>query len=393
MEWRNPEAVVAVRSEHFRVRRVLLAAFFTICLAAFSDAGGAKGKNATIPLWTANVIEDLRDAGRNRPGIAFLDDNRIIVYNVALDTSELSSRANADASSPFLLQASVIDVRSGKIVNTKEWRTRHDGSLVQVTSGGVVVRTGDIIRFCSKNLVEIRRDVVFADPNDGLEIRTSTTGKTVLLNHYHINPQGRVGSSGMEVLNGDTLEPILNWVQSPGIIDKYAITDEIIASNRYENVHGTVVATKFGSGAWFPLFRLSSDVCSPGQSGVFVTENALVCVSRNFVVSSTTGQILMNAPLDKADGKGTQIAVSRNSRYVAVLLEKFRDLWDTGGHITSLRAAVYELAMRQRVMTVVVSPLPKHDYGIALSPDGSELAILSDGTVSMYSVGLAHNAR
>jgi hypothetical protein len=83
--------------------------------------------------------------------------------------------------------------------------------------------------------------------------------------------------------------------------------------------------------------------------------------------------------------KRGKVAPAQDGQHVAVMIENFRDFWDTGGRIISLRAAVYDLSAKKSVMTVSVSP-PKYYYDVALSPDGSKLAILSDDTVSVYSV-------
>jgi hypothetical protein len=54
--------------------------------------------------------------------------------------------------------------------------------------------------------------------------------------------------------------------------------------------------------------------------------------------------------------------------------------------LTGLQVAVYDLDRKQRVFTVDVDPLPKNDYDLALSPDGSKLAVLNDRRASVYSV-------
>jgi len=111
-----------------------------------------------------------------------------------------------------------------------------------------------------------------------------------------------------------------------------------------------------------------------------------VCASRDFVMSSTTGKVLMTDAFAKSEGNSAKIAIAQNGSDAAVLIQNFRDIFDTGGHIVSLHAAVYDLAHKKRIMTVAISPPPKYDYGVALSPDGSKLAILSDRTVCLYPV-------
>ena len=355
-----------------------------ICVAAPSRGGELNEASTPTPVWSADVVQDLSDVGRNPPKLAFLDNGHLIVSQVTLDPSQLSSRKSVDTSSSFRLRLSVLDTSSGKIISTKEWGTRHLDTSVHVTSGGIVIRTGDLLRLCSKDFGEMATTPLSSDPNQGLEIRTSTTGKTVLLNTYHLNRTERVEFSRIDVLDGETLKPRITWVESPGIIDKFAITDKMIAAERCENGRRMVVAEAFGSGMWNPLFELGGGACSPARSGVFATESLLVCGSQEFVMSSTNGDILMIDSFAKRNGSNTQMAAAQDGGYVAVLLEEVRDLWDTGGRITSMRALVYDLSAKKRVMTVSISPPPKHDYDVALSPDGSKLAILNDHKVILY---------
>jgi WD40-like Beta Propeller Repeat len=387
-----PQRISAIQSHAVETGSIDVKALFMLaaitCAAALSYAGELKGTTPG-PLWSVDVVQDLGDVGHNPPKVAFLDNGHLIVSQVAHDPSQFSSRTNtdtSDTSSPFRLRLSVFDASSGKILSAKEWGTRHDGTSVQVTSGGLVIRTGDLLRLCSKEFREIATIGVSSEPNQGLEIRVSTSGKTVLLNNYHFNRPNKINFSHIAVLDGDTLKPRVTWAESPGIIDKYAITDKIIARERYENGRGTVVATAFGSTMWNPLFERSQGTCSPGKSGVFVTESLLVCAYQEFVISSTDGKILLTEPFAKREGRSRQIAAAQNGRYVAVMLANFADPWDTGGHITSLRSALYDVSAKKRVMTIPMSPAPQHDYDVALSPDGSQLAILSDRKVSLYSV-------
>ena len=54
--------------------------------------------------------------------------------------------------------------------------------------------------------------------------------------------------------------------------------------------------------------------------------------------------------------------------------------------LSALQVAVYDVILKRRVLTVNINPLPTSDYDLALSPDGSQLAILNDHQVSVYPV-------
>jgi hypothetical protein len=331
-----------------------------------------------------DVIQDLKDSGRNPPGVAFLDEHHLVVHAVNFDAAELSSRKSADISSPFRLWVSIMDVSSGRKESAKEWRTRFRDSSVQVTSGGFAIRTGDVLRFLSKDFAEIKQFPLPNSAHQGWEIRVSTSGKTLLLNHYFLNREERLNFSHFEVLDAGTLKTRVAWDETPSIIDKYAITNSMIAVSRYGGGHRSVVAKEFGSAMWSPLFEQSNGSCNP-ESGIFVTDTLLVCGYEDFVLSTIKGEILFTEHFKDGRMKRGKVAPAQDGQHVAVMIENFRDFWDTRGRISSLRAAVYDLSAKKSVMTVSVSP-PKYYYDVALSPDGSKLAILSDGTVSVYSV-------
>ena len=359
---------------------------FVLCSIVYAQRS-TRGVIQPNPLWRTSVLPpEVRDLGRNPPGLTFLGNDYLVVSYVRTDTGQLSSRTSPDLSSPFRLHLSVLDADVGKTSLSKEWGTRSTNSSVQATSGGLVVRTGDVLRLCSRELVELGHVELPQAPYKGWEIRVSASGKTVLLNQYQVNREEGLSVSHFEALDGDTLKTKLSWSQSPAIIDKYAITDKLIAADRFQNEQGEVLAAELGTARWKPLFELSHGVCSPGRSGIFISESLLVCASQDFMMSSTNGDVLMTDRFKKGEGKSAGITVARDGSRAAVMVSEFRDIWDTGGHIKSLRVAIYDLTERKRITTVLVAPPPKQDYGVALSPDGSRLAILNDQTLLLYLV-------
>jgi hypothetical protein len=86
------------------------------------------------------------------------------------------------------------------------------------------------------------------------------------------------------------------------------------------------------------------------------------------------------------------MVISRNARFIALTWE---DL-ETEKHIVSEETErmlatgiqVFDLLLKKRVVIADVSPLPKYDYGFALSADGSKLAILNDRRVTVCRVAV-----
>ena len=51
-----------------------------------------------------------------------------------------------------------------------------------------------------------------------------------------------------------------------------------------------------------------------------------------------------------------------------------------------MQVPVYDLMLKKRIFTFEAAPLPKNDFDIALSPDGSRLAVLNDRRLTVCSV-------
>src|SRR5216684_3176328 len=94
------------------------------------------------PVWKQEVLADFSS---NQAGVAFLDDQRLIVYHLE-PSGQLSSRTSHEISSAFRLRVRILEVRSGMVRLTKDFNARPHGSAVQVTTGGILINTGEIVR-------------------------------------------------------------------------------------------------------------------------------------------------------------------------------------------------------------------------------------------------------
>jgi hypothetical protein len=54
--------------------------------------------------------------------------------------------------------------------------------------------------------------------------------------------------------------------------------------------------------------------------------------------------------------------------------------------IRSKTVFIYDLTQQKRILRVPVEPIPEVDFDFALSPDGSQLAVLNGRQVLMYLV-------
>ena len=227
------------------------------------------------------------------------------------------------------------------------------------------------------------------DPYEGWEISTSTSGKTIVLNHYIRNHRRMLDFSHFAVLDGGTFKLKLTWTESPALNgDSYSISDTAMARNQYKDGTYYAIATEFGSRIWNPIWKESERFCPAPPT--FVTDNSFIYSCRGLSLVSTKGEVLMADGFNKGESLGGKIAVAQSGRAVAVSLDRTKgiDFWDTGKgvRLVATDLLVYDPSIRKRLLTIELSPLPKNDYDFALSPDGSKLAVLNDRNVSVYSV-------
>jgi hypothetical protein len=388
--------------------------FISLLLVASRLLANQPASSGSVaPLWTVEVLQQEPNSSGNRtpdalmqipkdsPGVAFLDNNRLIVYETG-STGKLSSRTNPDLSSAFRLHATVIDPASGKFMLTKDWGARPYGSSIQVTSGGILVRTGEVLRIVSHDFSEVHRWTYPEIPNrsdprhcDTRTISVSPTGETVMVSCHNF----KLNSTHLDVWDSNLSKSKYSWnetTQPDVFLHSYSISDTGIAAMdpRQQNI----IVTQFGSTVWETL-----DVgTNQPESEVFcanfptlVTDTRLVNVcSSGFLLVSTDGHVLMTDPLDKM-GSPTRppnrnFAISQNGQLIAVSLDRM----DVKKHLrsedsvrrVSTQLVLYDLHLRQRVLNVNITPLPERDYDFALSPDGSRLAVLNARNVSVYSV-------
>jgi len=359
-------------------------------------AGQTKSTDSSSPIWSADVIQDLgpnRTApfmeDRDRAGVIFLDSRQLVVHEVDLDTSQLSSRRSADVSSPFRLRVSVLDSSSGRSILAREWGTRVRHSSVLVSWGGILLRTGETLRLLSKDFVELESmPIPHPNPGEEWEMRVSASRKSVLLNYYKQDWKERVNFSRFTVLDGKTFEVRQTWTETPALHNTlYSISDTAMATDEHLHTPEHIFISPFGKNRWEPIWQKSERSCAGPAVLTFVTDNSFVYACKEFSFVSG-GQVLMKQTFDKGQRPvAGKVSVTEDGKHVAISLQRVKGgFFDTEQHTSSTRVVVYDLSSMVQVLTVNVHPLPKNDYDFALSPDGSKLAVLNDQRLSVYSV-------
>jgi hypothetical protein len=273
-------------------------------------------------------------------------------------------------------------------VLTREWGTRVRDSSILVTSGGVLIRTGETLRLLSKDFVELGKvPLPHPDPGEEWEVRVSASRRSVLLNYHNEDWGKKVNVSRFVVLDGETFEVKRTWTESPALHNRYSVSDTAIATDEHLHTPEHIFVSEFGKSRWEPVWEKSERSCAGPAVLAFVTDNSFVYGCRQFSFVSG-GQVLMSESFDKGERPVSgKVSVTPDGKRVAISLQRIKGgFFDTERHLAALRVAVYDLFSKRRILTVDVAPLPKNDYDFALSPDGSKLAILNDRKVLVYSV-------
>jgi hypothetical protein len=347
-----------------------------------------------VPIWCKEVLGGPASPRRggtphivpldsNRAGVAFLNDGQLVVYEVDHDTSQLSSRISPGISSPFRLRLSLLDADSGKPALNKDWGTRVHDSAIQVTTGGVLVKTGEIARLYTPDFAK-SHDLT-APPDNGSYLVTSVspTGQTIMANRI----SQKLNLSHFDVFDASALKVRYSWNQSPPLYHTYSISDRGIAAADFNN--HSIVVSEFGSNKWTTVGE-PSGLCASMNMPTLYNDQQLAYGCDKLIVTSTDGHVLMTDSFPSGDTSSGKTTVAQGGRFIAVSLDtkkiKKHLLTEPSVRITATRIAVYDLTLKKHVLTVSVEPLPKNDYDFALSPGGSKLAILNDRNVSVYSV-------
>lgn len=373
----------------------ILALLLAFSASAVSQVAG----HSHAPGWRQELVPDLSHTrngsnplliDKTRAGINFVDNSHLIVYVVKRDYGELSYRDNLDLASSFRLQMWLVDAGSGQVEFTRSAGTRFHDSIVQVTTSGVLVQTGNLLRLYSFDL-KTNRDVYLTPLQDPLRTLTtvSASGKTILVER--VTQQGKVDS--FDVLDADTLNRRFFWNQSLRLYSPYSISDTGIA---FKNVSGIFFA-EFGKRPLQLTFKSNTNgiltknsFCDSLDAPVFVTNDQILHGCGQLSLISLDGSLLYEDDLGRGTSLDHEVAVARDSHIVAVSLiqREGRDIWDTGKgiRVTSMAIEVYDLLRKKRLLNIEMSPVPKNDYAFALSPDGTKLAVLTDRDVELYHV-------
>jgi hypothetical protein len=423
----SPSVVRRFSKWRFRKFRVLSLCALIVAITTFPQQPKITLVHATSdhPLWRVNLKSQGYPTGsdelQRRRGfanfdtISFLSDNIIAATFVTReDIPNLQRRDDPNHVRPYRLHAIFLDASTGKVLHTADWPLDYpNAGVFPRHNGGFLLITAEKIASYSADWTHLN-EIPFSD----LHSMTATLGGIAESpNASSVVIQFLVGKSALCFrIRTDTLD---YSPASCGVLEVFTISDERIVApeklpgenEQRENTpsHAYVQggAALPGASARRPIqgpdqTRAGDTICNPcagipqfinnDAMAVYSTENISV-VDRAGKVSFAWGFIPKERWIDEL---GRPVRSSANGQRFAIVTNRSpfaRNSLGTAIHISTgdipaempLDIEVYDLSAAQWIYTLRINAEHLHQvWGLALSPNGNNLAIDSGGTIQIF---------
>lgn len=384
-----------------------LAALFLLAHFLSSTAGASTiaTNGAISPKWTT----DLRSAvgsdalgtvqgrkrewqGRPRTSLWFLDNETILATFITREVSKpsLSSRNSSDLNQPLRLRAVFLQAETGQVKSTQAWPSESRiAGVVAVIDGKFVTQTGVTLTLYSysSDAREVKKLSLPALPEDvsSWHAHSSPTGRSILFE----DSDWRTASPKSWILvNTDDLQIIRSWKEEQS--GRVGISDSMIAmaACMFAEYHcDPNLKVKSLATEWRTIAQIQKSgwVWAPQ----FVNNDIVFLPYAPWELLKTDGKVV----LTEADPKGgAPITSAGGQRFVVPffkLVGKVESL-DIGGHGELKNFSVYDAPFQKQSYKLEVkgakirSISNKSVAQLALSPDGSKLAVLYEESVYVF---------
>jgi hypothetical protein len=355
--------------------------------------------DTTSPVWRI----DLRSVGFTgfapkqeqwglhlRPNsLCFVDKNVLTATFITREIgATLAQRNQTGESLPLKLHGIFLDADLGKVLDTKEWSiTRPRGGVVAADDGRFVVLAPGRVALHSPSLELVKDFKLSSEQESHLwNFYTSPTGKSILVEYHY--PE-----ASFQWIDVGSLQPQLTWKDSlPGV----SISDDELAFPRdtYVKSKGTVhqVFIRQRNGSEQAVCRAIVGKGDPCGVPEFISNEALALLTPHglTIVPKTGGDSLLKVTFRDDEWLVRPLYPSADGKRFAVEVWTHRGgsaLLDIGSNDLLQRIVVYDLPSRRAICILEARELKiRKVSGVALSRDGSQLAILEDGIVEVYRV-------
>jgi len=395
---------------------LLVAIFFTLLLVGKTQEPRTS-RVIDAPLWKLDVRSlgytpwNVRESGETPvtlSQVSFISDAELAITFVSHIVPEALPRRSEPESANLRLNALFIDSKSGRVRGRNEWPTTSERSRITPAGrGGFLVVTPDKLILTSSG-IQPDKELGLPIGREALQgwwdAVPSPKGKYLMI-WYDAGPQGSIRK--WELVDVDNLliaraftEPHL------GMSPRAPFDDGTVLATDWE---GTVVA-RLGDvigappdGPWRPD-KAPWGACRPDR-GVTLIDDQTILGTGDIMfpqhrwchtLAQTNGELIFRQEFPEKEqieldaGLGG-VAVSAGGERFAVAVYKTRGgsiLLDIGSGRSIDRIMLYDLTVRRWTYTLDAK---KHGLkslsGVALSPDGSLLALIDQqGTLQLYGV-------
>jgi hypothetical protein len=324
-----------------------------------------------------------------RPNPLCFSDDKVLIatFITREDLTILARRGQPGEPLPLRLHGTFLDAEAGKVESTKEWSiTRPRGGIIAVGGGKFAVLTPEMIALYLPSLEVVRDLKLSAEQQSHLwDFRSSPTGKSIVVEYHY--PE-----ASYQWIDTNSLLP--QPISIPTVAFSISDDDVAIVRNPFIQSKGFLaeVLIRTADGPWRTVCRVL-----PGQPGhcgspEFISNEVLALLMPHelSLISKTSGDALFKATFRDDEWLGPRLNASADGERFAVTVWAHKGgntFSDVGSHSVLKRIVVYDLPSGQAIYTLDAKRQNIRDVsGVALSPNGSLMAILTDGVVEVYRI-------
>jgi outer membrane protein assembly factor BamB len=384
MNWRS------VTASFRNAAALALAGVAFVCVVRAQDSEPSASKDH--PLLEVDLhkfgYDTSRGTKRLRKFVDFTDSNHLALAWVTLDDPTLADKTGSATARPAHLHVLVLDATTGEKVGVQAWSTPSTPVRFLATRDGKFLTcTGNVLRLFSPSLELVRKQDL---PNDRACLNPSRNAR------WGISPSRRslllsfATEQGYQntLLDAETFAVVSSWSEKPLIGN---ISDHWLLSSCGQERE----ACLRGIDKPWQRFQPAGTNRQMNQSRIlFINDGTLMIEAWNrLTVVTVDAAGLFQVELSKNRSFG-EAAVSSGGEKFAVIENKQRGLTnqalDMYAFASNDRAVVYSIADRRAIYAVRVkgtspwTPWENHVNQLALSPDGTLLAVIDDGNLKIY---------
>ena len=329
-----------------------------------------------------------------RLAVNFVDNDHVAIAWVTPDTTPENKRNAPRVGEPACLHAVILDAKTGLKQSQKDWSTPYYPAphLFGLPDGRVLICSDNSLRLLSVSLDIVREQEL---PNHGtcgsLRLLLSPSKNTLLLS---IRAEH---SRHLELLNVQTFAALSNWREEQGRGDisseTAAFSDHWLAG--YCGVPADLCLRRIGE-EWHPIRITGLDTRMDKRQRVpvsFVSNDVLAIQRGVTTVATVSGDVLFKITLPKEHYLLAPVTSAGEQRFAVIegrlrgLRSEPLDMYPFGSND---RALVYSIKDRRAIFSLKLkgtspwTPWNIHEHFLAVSPDGTSLAIFSDSLLTVY---------